>query len=233
MTTTFTGFPPAAFAFLSDLAANNEKTWFETNRTRYENDLLAPALDFVTAVGQQLQTLVPSIQYDTRVNGSGSLMRIHRDTRFSKDKTPYKTHIAGMWWLGDGKKTASPAFGFQLTAQGMGLMAGMFGFSKAQLAAYREAVVADDTGQRLQALVDTVAAFSAYEMMGQHYKRVPRGFDADHPRADLLRHNALYVHIRQPLTPTQVASPALIDRCQQHFTVMAAVPRWLAQIFAM
>lgn len=229
MSDSFSGFPKAGIQFLAELAENNDKTWFKVNKARYEQDLLAPALEFVTAVGQQLQSISPHIQYDTRTNGSGSLMRIYRDVRFSKDKSPYKTNLSGMWWEGEGKKTQSPAFGFQLETQGIAVMAGMFQFDKAQLQAYREAVANEETGQGLQEAVTAVAG-DTYELVGQHYKRVPRGYDTDHPRADLLRHNALYVHPRRPIPIEVVTSPQLVDDCMEHFRQMAPIQRWLAAV---
>lgn len=129
----FSGFPAAGLRFLEDLAANNERPWFEANRAVYERELLEPAVLFVAAVGNRLEAIAPNIRFDTRTNGSGSLMRIYRDVRFSKDKRPYKTNISGIWWEGAGKKTVSPGFGFQLEASGMSLIAGQFGFSKEQL----------------------------------------------------------------------------------------------------
>lgn len=229
MNDSFSGFPPAGIQFLAELAENNNKKWFKANKARYEQDLLGPALDFVTAVGQRLQSISPHIQVDTRTNGSGSLMRIYRDVRFSEDKSPYKTNLSGMWWEGEGKKTLSPAFGFQLNPEGMAVMAGMFQFDKAQLQAYREAVADEEMGTALQEAV-TAVADDTYELVGQHYKRVPRGFDAEHPRADLLRHNALYVHPRRPIPIEVVTSPQLVDVCMDHFQHMAPVQRWLVAV---
>ena len=136
----FLCFPRETIRFLADLAENNNKPWFEENRSAYETALLQPAVAFVETLGPQLKNRYPAVQYDTRTNGSGTLMRIYRDTRFSQDKTPYKTNISGLFWEGSDRKAACPAFGFQLTSEGLGLMAGLFGFDKNQLARFREAV---------------------------------------------------------------------------------------------
>ena len=90
----FTGFPQAGLKFLSDLAAHNERTWFEAHKEEYQKTLLEPAQAFVVALGVRLQALSNGINYDTRTDGRGVLMRIHRDIRFSQDKTPYNTHIS-------------------------------------------------------------------------------------------------------------------------------------------
>lgn len=225
----FTGFPEAGLRFLEDLGANNEKVWFEANKDVYKRELLEPAVQFVTALGERLQALNPNIRYDTRTNGSGSLMRIYRDVRFSKDKSPYKTSVAGMWWEGEGKKTASSAYGFHLEASGMGLMAGQFGFSKEQLQAYREAVDYDRTGKALVAVIAAVQQAGDYTIVGEHYKRVPRGYDPDHPRAALLRYNSLYAHPPM-VSRAQVLTAELVDVCLAHFENMAPIQRWLADV---
>ena len=82
---TFEGIPADGLAFLSELEANNNKAWFEANRDRYEQVLLGPTQAFLAAMGDRLQAIAPGIQYDTRTDGRGTLMRIHRDTRFRKD----------------------------------------------------------------------------------------------------------------------------------------------------
>src|SRR6516164_5871075 len=110
----FSGFSPAGIQFLIDLAKHNDRTWFEANKETYQVSLLEPALSFVVALGTRLQALAPAINIDTRTDGRGVLMRMHRDTRFSTDKSPYKTNIAGILREGQEKKMESPAYGFQL-----------------------------------------------------------------------------------------------------------------------
>lgn len=97
---TFAGFSPAIFVFLDGLESNNNKEWFEAHKEIYKNEIMAQAPDFVTALGERLQAISPNITYDTRTNGAGSMMRIYRDTRFSKDKTPYKTNLAFVFGKG-------------------------------------------------------------------------------------------------------------------------------------
>ena len=229
MSTQFDGFPQAGLQFLADLAENNNKEWFTANKDVYQSQLLQPATEFIVAMGEHLQSISGQIKFDTRTNGSGSLMRIYRDTRFSKDKTPYKTAVAGMWWEGEGKKTENPAFGFQITKDGIGLMAGMFGFGKEQLAAYRAAVLDEKLGAELVDVVTAVSADDRYEILGAHYKRVPRGFDADHERAEYLKFNHLYAHPRAAISASVVTSAELVDLCMAHFEKMAPVEQWLVQ----
>ncbi len=225
----FDGFPQRGLQFLADLEVNNDREWFAAHKDVYQTAVLQPASAFVVAIGERLQSISTRIQYDTRTNGSGSLMRIYRDTRFSKDKTPYKTAVSGMWWEGAGKKTTVPVFGFQLMKEGMGVMAGMFGFGKEQLAAYRAAVVDEKLGAELVEIITAVTADNTYEILGAHYKRVPRGFDAEHERGELLKFNHLYVHPTVAIPASVVTSTELVDVCMAHFEKMAAVEQWLVK----
>ncbi len=229
MSTQFSGFPPEATQFLSELAENNNKAWFTDHKKQYETYILEPSKAFIVTLGERLQAIAPNIQYDTRTNGSGSLMRIYRDTRFSKDKTPYKTNISAMLWEGAGKKTLCPAFGFRLQASGLGVMAGMFGFDKGWLERYRTAVSDPKLGEELQTIINNLDN-STYELIGQHYKRVPRGFDTDHPRAELLKYNALYAHPRKEFDAQLITSPQLVDACLTHFEAIAPIQQWLVKI---
>ena len=106
----FTGFPKAGLQFLTDLAANNNRDWFQAHKSDFQNHIQKPAQNFVMDLGEQLQTISSQIRYDTKLSGSGSIMRIYRDIRFSEDKTPYKTHIGIVFWEGAGKKTENPGF---------------------------------------------------------------------------------------------------------------------------
>ena len=223
----FSGFPKTGLKFLSDLSENNSKSWFEENKATYQDELLKPAISFIEAIGSELQKTNSEISYDTRTNGSGSLMRIYRDTRFSKDKTPYKTNISGMWWQGAGKKTEHPAFGFQLEAKSMKLMAGMFAFSKEQLELYRNAVLDDKSGKKLTNILTALG--DDYTLNEPHYKRVPRGFDAEHPRAYLLQFNGLYAFPKKDLKPTLVKSPDLVSTVLEHFEALTPLQQWLVK----
>ena len=181
-------------------------------------------------MGARLKALDADIVVDTRANGSGSLMRWNRDTRFSKDKSPYKVNIAMLWWHGAGKKMQHPAFGMEITPDNAGLVAGMFHFPKAMLAAYRQAVVDEDLGEALREAVAQVEA-AGYSVKGRHYKRVPRGFDQDHARADWLKFNNLHAG-EHDIAPELITSPGLIDECYARFEKLAPVYHWLAAVQA-
>ncbi len=224
----FPGFPAETQGFLRELRANNTREWFAENRPRYEDLVKAPALQWVAAMGERLRQLDADIVVDLRVNGSGALMRAARDTRFSKDKSPYKTNIAMMWWHGAGKKSQHPAFGMQITPDDAGLMAGKFHFAKPMLEAYRQAVLDEALGA---ALIEAAAAVTAagYNISGRHYKTAPRGYDKNHPRIEWLRYNHLYAGTHD-IDWRTVSSPRLIDTCFEHFSALAPLLRWLVAV---
>lgn len=228
---TFNGFPEEGLQFLRDIEVNNNKEWFQANKETYESALLAPAQDFVATLGSRLQELDPAIVFDTRTDGRGVLMRFYRDTRFSKDKSPYKINIAGMYTDGQGKKTERPAYGFHMGADSMELMAGMFKFSKSQLAVYREAVAGEKAGEELVESLRALGEAGDYHLVGEHYKRVPAPYAADHPRADLLRYAGLYAH-PPALEGRYLTSEELVDACMDHFSEMAPVYDWQAKYVA-
>ena len=225
----FTGFPKAGLQFLIDLAANNNREWFQAHKADFQNHIQKPAQDFVAVLGERLQTISSDIRYDTNLNGSGSLMRIYRDVRFSKDKTPYKTNVGIVFWEGAGKKTENPGFYVGFDADGARVYAGMGGFPKPMLTAYRDAVVDDDLGTKLEAIIADIQALDGYEVRGTHYKRVPRGYDKDHKRASLLLHNTLGT-VSPQMTVDELTSPDFVDMCFDHCQKMAGVQQWLVQV---
>ncbi len=223
----FPGFPPETQQFLRELRENNTREWFAANKPRYEEFVKAPALHWVVAMGERLKSLDSEIVVDTRTNGSGALMRAARDTRFSKDKSPYKVNVAMMWWRGGGKKMQHPGFGMQITPDDAGLMVGMFHFAKPMLDAYRQAVLDDELCQELIRVAKAVKA-AGYNLSGSHYKTAPRGFDKSHPRVEWLRYNNLHAGTHD-IPPDLITTPQLMDVCFDHFSKLAPILHWLAR----
>lgn len=221
----FAGFPPAAFSFLAALDADNSKATFEARRSEYDDALLEPAKDLVVDLGEELRTRVSTaIHADPRVNGS--IFRINRDIRFSKDKTPYKTHLDLFFWEGAGRSRERPGLFVRITPQTVLLGSGMHRFDGPLLERYRLAVLDERSGEALAHAVDRVLAAGA-ELGGSTYRRVPSGLAADHPRAELLKHSALYAHQEWPL-PAEVGSAAFVDWCAVRLEPLAPIHRWLS-----
>lgn len=225
----FHGFPADAADFFGELQFNNNRDWFEAQRARYAAHVQQPAQAFVAALGQRLQTLAPAIRYDTRLNGAGSIMRIHRDIRFSADKSPYKTNLGIMWWEGHGKKSEQPGFYFHLDVDGAWLAGGLYQFDKPTLLAYQRAVADDARGARLPAIVAAIADTPGLRIGGEQYKRVPRGYADDHPRADLLRYKGLFASTA-PAPPAVWQSADLVDYCFAHCRAIYPLHVWLLEL---
>lgn len=222
---TFSGFPPAGLDFLAGLAEDNSKRYFDAHRETYEEALLEPARDFVVALGAELQSRVsPDIHAEPRVNGS--IFRINRDTRFSRDKTPYKTHLDLFFWEGAGRSRECPGFFFRLGPDALLLGAGMHRFDGGLLDAYRNAVAADPSGDALESALARVTQGGGVEIGGKSYKRVPQGFAPGHPRAEFLKHDGLYVWTETAL-PKVVHEAGLVAWCADRLAALAPLHRWI------
>ena len=227
----FSGFPQEGLRFLAGLQENNNREWFEAHKDQYRTQVLAPAQDLVFALGERLKREIsPGVVYDTATNGSGSILRIYRDLRFSKDQRPYNPYVRLVFWEGPRKKMENPSFFLRIAPDGVGAYAGIYVFAKPVLAAYRDAVVEDELGPELEAAIDAVKGAGAYTVGGEHYKRVPRGYPADHPRAELLRYNGLWAHTADAADPAASATPDLVEVCMEHCRNMAPLHHWLVKV---
>jgi uncharacterized protein (TIGR02453 family) len=225
---TFTHFPSETINFYRDLEQNNNRRWFEAHKQEYLEYVQKPSLAFIAVMGERLKNISPNMVYDTRTNGAGSLMRIYRDIRFSPDKTPYKTNLGIVFWEGKGKKSENPGFYFHVDPRSLGFYCGMYGFSKEVLYKYRETVADDKLGQELVRIINNLYS-SGYEVGGEHYKRVPRNYNADHPRAELLKYNTLYCSITD-INPALMSQPGFMNVAYGHWEKMAHLHHWLVKV---
>ena len=156
-------------------------------------------------------------------------MRIHRDVRFSKDKSPYYSHLRIMFWEGGvGKKKMRPGFFFGMGSDSARLFGGQHMFDKPVLQKYRNSVLIDTAAANLEEAIAKVEK-AGYEVGGEHYKRVPRGIDKDHPRAELLKYNGLYVESPK-ISSSTLTKPDLVDTVLKHAQAMAPLHKWLVKI---
>jgi uncharacterized protein (TIGR02453 family) len=227
--TEFAGFPRELVAFYRDLAENNDREWFNERKDSYKANVLAPAQQFVMALGERLRILVPRIVADPAASGRGSIFRIYRDTRFSKDKSPFKTYLGIFFWEGPGKKMENPGFYFHLEPPKLLLATGIHVFPRPVLKAYREAVVDPELGAALVSAIDQVRSSGPYRVGEQHYKKVPRGYDASHPNAEYLLFNGLTASVEGDI-PNELYSAAILDYCFDRFEDLLPLHRWLIQL---
>ena len=224
---TFNGFPKAGLGFLAALADDNTKAFFDANRQTYDEMLLEPAKAFVGEAGAALRERVsPEIRAEPRI--SGSILRPNRDTRFGKDKSPYKTYFDLWFWEGDRPSRECPGFFFRLTPEALMLGAGMHRFDPTTLARYRAAVTDAHAGAALDDAVRTVTRAGNVELGGRNLARVPKGAAPDHPRAALLRHTGLFVFTAHQPVPATAHTRRFTGWCVERFARMAPIHRWLA-----
>ena len=223
----FTGFSKDTVRFFKDLDMNNNKIWFEENRHIYDDIVFPEAQNFVVTMGEKLARISEDINADPRTDKS--IFRLHRDTRFSKDKRPYKTHLGILFWEGPFKKIEAPLFYFHLDAQKVFLAAGMHIIPKEFMQTYRDAVVDDQQGAALDKALKEVAKHGDYQPGWEKYKKVPRGYDTAHPRNHLLKLGGIGFSIEMPLRK-EIHDERLIDMVFQHFENMSPIYLWLKKI---
>ncbi|MFA6506817.1 MAG: DUF2461 domain-containing protein [Treponemataceae bacterium] len=226
----FAGFGPGTLPFLHELSFNNTKEWFAENKARYEAEICEPASAFIMALGTLLSTRYPTVVYDTRRNGAGSLMRIYRDIRFSPDKRPLKENVGIIFPLSPGKKVEVPIFYFHIELGQAFFYGGQHVFTPEALDRYRRAVDDEKTGPALQSILAALEGQGLRAMEEPKYKRVPRGYPADHPRADLLRQAALGVGI--DFGQADLGRADLTERCREAAELMQPLMDWLATMNA-
>ncbi len=226
----FGGFPKEGLHFLNDLKYNNHPQWFHAHKADYTDYLLKPAQQFVEAFGQLLRKNISrKIVADARPTG-GSIFRIYRDIRFSKDKTPYKTHVGILFWEDrQGKKLNSPGIYFHLEDQGAQLHVGQFEFPKTRLDHYRKMVAHPKWGPALEKIISELTNNNKYIINGEHFKNVPRDYPPDHPRAALLKYNGLYASSPW-LSSVILTQSKLPEVCLSHCLHMAPLFEWLMKV---
>jgi uncharacterized protein (TIGR02453 family) len=212
-------FGPELFAFLRELREHNDRDWFNANKARYENDLLEPALAFIEDFGLRLPNISPHLVADSRRQG-GSLFRIYRDTRFSKDKSPYKT-TAGIYFRHERSKEAySPGLYLHLEPRNVFAGGGIWHADTKTAHAIRQAIVADPDGW--------AEAKAGIELaQGESLKRVPPAFDKDHPHADDLRRKDFAAVER--FTQKEATTPGFLDRYEAACVSFTPLMRFLCR----
>jgi uncharacterized protein (TIGR02453 family) len=198
---------PRTFTFLRDLTLHNDRPWFEANKDRYLREVRDPLLRFVATFAPRLGTLSRHMVADPRPVG-GSLFRIYRDTRFSKDKTPYKTHAGMSFRHVDGRDVHGPVFYLHLQPGMVFSAAGIWRPPPETLVRVRDAIVAHPERWRR---VTLACPLSDHE--GDRLKRVPRGYAPEHPFAADLKRLSFTTATR--FTQRDACAPDFLDRFER------------------
>ena len=208
---TFAGIPLEAFRFYAQLEDNNNRDWWLEHKATYDKSVKEP-----------LTLLLSELEPEF---GPAKLFRPNRDVRFSLDKSPYKTAQGAF-----AARQEGVGFYLQINADGLLIGGGYHSHTPAQLARFRAAVDASASGAALQEIVDAVAG-AGFDIEGEKLKTVPRGFDKDHPRGELLKHKSLSagVEVGQPdWVTTPVAKEQVAERWRQLRPLVEWVGRYAA-----
>ncbi len=177
-------FTPAVMKYLKELTDNNNRGWFEKNKPRYLQEVRDPALRFISEFAPHLKKTSPHFRADPRPVG-GSLFRIYRDTRFSKDKSPYKTHIGIHFRHERARDVHAPGFYLHIEPGGIFAGVGIWHPEGDALRQIREAILDDSTGWKRSAHGKRFG--ERFDLQGDSLKRAPKGIDPDHPLIEDLK----------------------------------------------
>jgi uncharacterized protein (TIGR02453 family) len=198
----FEGWPAEALEFYEGLEADNSRTYWTRHKALYDERVLGPMTELVADLAPEF--------------GDAKIFRPYRDVRFSKDKSPYKTHIGAL--VGSGY--------IQLSARGLAAGDGMYGMAPDQLQRYRQAVASDGTGQKLQHTIRAVQQHGISVHGHDSLKTAPRGYPADHPRIELLRHKGLIAWQEWPVEPW-LGTAAAREHVAGFLTAARPLSAWL------
>lgn len=217
-------FTKATFDFLDELAANNNKAWFEANKARYEEQVREPALDFIEAMEPMLKTFAPNFRAEPKKVG-GSLMRVYRDTRFSRDKTPYKTNIGIQFRHALGKDMHAPGFYVHVAPDECFFAAGCWHPEADVLGKLRERIA--QKPEKWFAARDDKKFIAQWELWGDKLTRPPRGYAADHPAIEDIKRKD-FVAIAT-LSSREATGAGLVKLAGKRFAEAAPFMRFLCE----
>jgi uncharacterized protein (TIGR02453 family) len=219
---TFDGFPKDFFVFFRELKENNERNWFEANKQRFRESVQAPMSVFIEAMAPKLAKISKHFTADPRPNG-GSMFRIYRDVRFSKDKRPYKEHAACHFRHALGKDVHAPGFYMHFAPDEVFFGGGLWMPPPEVLAKIREAIAMRSAAwKKLQ----ESAAFRNYfdGVRGEALTRPPRGFDPAHPFIEDIKRKSFYA--MHEASPKLAVSSALVDEVSEAFVALGPLMKF-------
>jgi uncharacterized protein (TIGR02453 family) len=203
-----THFHPDLFAFLAELKKNNTREWFQDNKDRYLTEVQRPMLDFISAFAQPLSTISANFVASPKPSG-GSMFRIYRDVRFSRDKSPYKTHAAAQFRHREARDVHAPGFYLHLEPGSVFMGSGIWHPAGPTIAAIRAGILKDSKKWR--------RACQGLELGGESLKRAPRGVDPEHPLIDDLKRKDFvsFVQLDQEVACTPGFLEVFADTCRR------------------
>ena len=218
MRSVFPGFPAEGLAFFSSLQRNNRREWFQPRKAIFESTMKQPMRELVVAVNSAMKSFAPDYVTDP----DKAIYRIYRDTRFSKDKTPYKDHLAASFSRRGDK--AGAGFYFAVSHKEVAIGGGIYMPEPETLRAMRHHVAERHEEYRKIAGARAVRQlFTAVQ--GEQLSRVPKGYASEHPAADILRMKQYLLYVELP--PDLATTPALYIEVVKHFRAMTPFVEFL------
>lgn len=205
---------------MRQLARNNDRQWFQPRKEIYQTHVYEPMRLLVELINRDLRKFAA----DHVTEPKKSIYRIYRDTRFSKDKTPYKTHIAAIFPRKGMAKHAGAGFYFQFSPEGLEIAGGVYMPGPEEMLAVRQAI-GKQPGQWRKLVEDKRLVATVGPLFGEKLARVPKGFDADHPAADYLKMKQWYFDVT--LKAEEALQPSIHPLIIWYFKGMAPVMNWM------
>ncbi|USG59673.1 DUF2461 domain-containing protein [Sneathiella marina] len=224
MSTQFSGFPKDLLAFYSELIENNNRPWFNENKQRFKDTVVYPMSDFIEAMAPRLEAIAPMYIADPRPNG-GSMFRIYRDVRFSRDPRPYKEHCACQFRHQAGRDAHAPGFYVHIAPNGVRFGGGVYLPPAPVLSEIRRNI--HEQGAKWNAIKQDPEFMNAFtDVNGDGLKRAPKGYDIDHPNIIDLRRKTFF--IMKPLASIDsITTPGFIDEVDETFQKAVPFMRFL------
>ena len=225
MASAFPGFSPDAVSFLRALKRNNRRDWFQPRKEKYEELIKKPMLELVESLNQRFMDFAPN--YITPPQKA--VYRIYRDTRFSKDKTPYKTHISAIFPRHTAVKREGAVLYFHFTEKDVLVFGGVYSPDRDELLAYR--TLLQEHHEEFNAILSNRQLRKlAGGLEGEQLSRMPKGFPVDHAAEGLLRQKQWYLESTLPISV--LTSPRLVPELARRFEVMVPMVEFLNRPFA-
>ena len=219
----FEGFPESGLAFLRDLAEHNDRDWFEAHRSAWDAEIVPAMLAWCGELQARLREVMPKLIFVPRVGGS--LYRLNRDVRFSKDKRPYKRHVAALLWEGGAEKQEAPGLYLHVSPGEVIFGGGLYVFEEGRLDRYRKLLHNPDSAERLQAALAT-AKKAGLKLEGEKLGKPPRGFDPEGTFAELSKHQGLVV-VRSMKPAGWLHSRDALDKSEAAARAYAPLHAWM------
>ena len=220
--TEFKGFSKDFFNFFSDLKKNNNRAWFTVNKSRYHESVVSPMGQFIRGIAPHLKRIAPRYIADPKPHG-GSMFRIYRDTRFSNDKTPYKTHAACHFRHEAGRDAHAPGFYVHIETDRISVGGGIWRPPSKQLGQIREFIA--DNPSAWEKLANSAAIKKMAGIQGDSLKRPPRGYDPDARHIEDLKRKSFY--LMTEIDPQLALSPALVTESAGIFRTTAKLNHFI------